>query len=659
MPIDRNQVSAHVYRGNFQKPARAFVEGRIVVKLREGSRADEIAQRVGARIERAAYRNSFLILKVSDRAAERIASRLRQRPGVEWANVDMLASTTFVPNDTLYPYQWHLDNEVYGGIGMEEAWKLNPGGTADVVVAVLDTGVAYQDYGNYRLAPDLARTTFVPGYDFINNDAHANDDNSHGTHVAGTIAQSTNNGGGAAGVAFNVSIMPVKVLGADGSGSVSAIAEGIRFAADNGADVINMSLGLQTQAWRIRALEEAVQYAANKGVLLIGAAGNNGVGQVAFPAAYPQVMAVGATGYDERRASYSNYGSGIELVAPGGDSTDLNNDGFPDMVLQQTINPNTQDPQDLNYYFLQGTSMAVPHVAGVAALLFSSGMTDAEAVRGVLTATARDLGPIGYDTTFGHGLLDAAAALSTTLPGEPDTVSEPDPVPSNITLSNAMLAENQPADTLVGVLTIDRSTDPSKVTYAVAEDTRFRVEGDKLFSVRPFDFEVEPDVPIEVTADDAASGISLTMAFTIQIEDDPSEDGDGDGLSDAEEDANGTNRTRADSDGDGFEDGFEVANPALRPIADDSQIFNYVVSSLQSDVQAQKENGLYTEAAIRNLRPGIPLIKFAPETGEATVSLQLQYSDSLEARSWQPLGAPFEWVDQNGGDIAFYRVFID
>jgi subtilisin family serine protease len=259
----------------------------------------------------------------------------------------------------------------------------------------------------YEQAPDLGGTSFVGGWDFVNDDAHPNDDNGHGTHVTGTIAQTTNNGFGVAGVAFGVSVMPVKVLDAAGTGAYSWIADGIHYAVDNGADVISMSLGGASGS---AILEEAVAYAYNNGVVVIAASGNDN-GAVGYPAAYDAyVIAVGATRYDETRAYYSNYGSSLDLVAPGGDlNVDQNGDGYGDGVLQNTFGDTTVD---WAYWFYQGTSMATPHVSGVAALLLTRdpGLTPDE-VRDVLQSTAEDLGAAGWDSTYGWGLVDAEAAL--------------------------------------------------------------------------------------------------------------------------------------------------------------------------------------------------------------------------------------------------------
>jgi serine protease len=325
------------------------------------------------------------------------------------------APPRFVPNDPYYMYQWHMPL-----IQAPEAWDRSTG--RDVLVAVLDTGAAYEDYEIYRRAPDLGQTRFVQGYDFINNDTHANDDEGHGTHVAGTLAQSTDNGAGVAGVAFDALVMPVKVLDARGQGAYDVIAQGIIYAADRGARVINLSASGRGGS---QALQEAVNYAANKGVLVVAAAGNSGA-EVEYPAAYANALAVGAIGYDLARVDYSNFGPELDLAAPGGNTdVDRNGDGYPDGVLQQTFRG---DVTNFGLYFYEGTSMATPHVSGVAAMLFGlSPQASSGQVRRALENTARDLGVLGRDNEYGYGLVQAANALAAI--GGPPT-STPTATPS-------------------------------------------------------------------------------------------------------------------------------------------------------------------------------------------------------------------------------------
>ncbi|MBC7977719.1 MAG: peptidase S8, partial [Myxococcales bacterium] len=305
------------------------------------------------------------------------------------------------PNDPQYKFQWHLQQ-----IGMPEAWKLADGN--GVIVAVLDTGVGFEDHKNIHVLPDLKGITFVEPFDFVGNTKHAGDDHGHGSHVTGTIAQVTNNGIGVAGVARNVRIMPLKVLSASGSGSVAGIANAIRYAADKGAKVINMSLG---GAFPSAVLKKAVAYAHGKGVTVICAAGNESRGRVGYPAAYPGAVAVSATQFDEATTFYSNWGKDVDIAAPGGNTRiDQNGDGMPDGVLQNTIV--IGDPTKDDYFGFMGTSMAAPHVAGVAALVVGEGVTDPDRVEKILKDSARKPNKQPYTAErYGAGIVDAPAAV--------------------------------------------------------------------------------------------------------------------------------------------------------------------------------------------------------------------------------------------------------
>ncbi|HDP93955.1 MAG TPA: PKD domain-containing protein [Candidatus Aminicenantes bacterium] len=320
-----------------------------------------------------------------------ILKQLNAEPGVVVAEQNAYAYKFDVPNDPLYsPYQWHMTK-----IGMESAWDVSTG--SGVVVAVIDTGVK-------KTLEDLAGTQFTAGYDFVNNDTDPTDDEGHGSHVCGTIAQTTNNGVGVAGIAYNATIMAVKVLNQRGSGTYDDIADGIIWAADHGAHVINLSLGGSSS---LQILEDAVNYAWNQGVVVVCAAGNDGVSTPFYPAAYTNSISVSATTYLDTLASYSNYGSTIDISAPGGDSGDNNGDGYDDMILQNTFSRNSE-----GYYFYAGTSMASPHVAGVAALVKSANPSLSNSqVRSILESSAKDLGASGWDSYFGHGRVDAYAAV--------------------------------------------------------------------------------------------------------------------------------------------------------------------------------------------------------------------------------------------------------
>ncbi len=374
----------------------------------------QIVQDHGCRIARTSDLGDFHLVRVPTSATpEDMVALFGQHERIRYAELNYCIQATFVPDDKLYSYQWNFENTATGGIHMDEAWSIEEG-DPNVIVAVVDTGVAYENYGGYTQAPDLAETRFVPGYDFVNDDNHPNDDNGHGTHVTGTIAQSTNNLIGVAGVAFRCSIMPVKVMDSQGQGDAFTVSQGILFAVNHGAHVINLSFGSPQPS---TTLQNAVQTAYQRGVTVVAAAGNDGANgnPPSYPAAYSNYcIAVGAVRYDLARAPYSTKGSYISVVAPGGDTTvDQNGDGYPDGILQQTFDDN---PNVFAYWFFQGTSMATPHVSGLAALLVSHGITGPDKVRKAIETTARDLGPAGWDQEYGWGLIDAHAALAAAKP---------------------------------------------------------------------------------------------------------------------------------------------------------------------------------------------------------------------------------------------------
>ena len=309
-------------------------------------------------------------------------------------------------NDPMRALQWHLD-----AINAAEAWTQTRGEGA--VVAVIDTGVAYKDLDwkgvHAKAVPDLEGVPMVGGETFLDRALPDGlDDHAHGTHVAGTIAQATDNGIGVAGVAHGAKIMPLKVLGGDGRGSVAAIANAIRYAADNGADVINMSLGGPLPS---SAMSKAVAYAHEKGTTVICAAGNEKRSKVSYPAAYKHSVAVAATNWEGTRSFYSNWGKKLDISAPGGDTrSDKNGDGHPDGVLQNTIK--IQDPAHHDYLWFQGTSMASPHAAGVAALVASAGVTNPNEVERILKETAKHPNNVEWDVNYGAGIIDAEAAVA-------------------------------------------------------------------------------------------------------------------------------------------------------------------------------------------------------------------------------------------------------
>lgn len=413
--------------------------GRVIVDMDDDASPDEIA-RVAAEMARLdpgptpaseilplvdadAEPYQIRVTPRLDGDLERLAREIADEPGVEVAEVERrvavpeLSQPTAMtppdgetpetddgggwrPNDPMYRYQWHLDQ-----INMPTAWRRANG--RGVVVAVIDTGVTAEDSGRFRRVTDLRDVRFVAGASFV-SDGPPNDDHGHGTHVAGTIAQATNNRVGVAGIAMEASIMPIKVLDAGGSGSWASVAAGIRWAADHGARVINMSLGGPRPSEVIR---QAVEHAHSKGVVVVAAAGNTGREPVEYPAGHDHVIAVGSVRFDRSLAWYSSRGRGLDLVAPGGDTrVDQNGDGVPDGVVQNTIVPG--DPSRDDYLPWQGTSMACPHVAGVAALLVGRGVRDPAVVERMLTSSARKEGP--DKERIAAGILDAAGAVKMT-----------------------------------------------------------------------------------------------------------------------------------------------------------------------------------------------------------------------------------------------------
>ncbi|MGA1875688.1 MAG: S8 family serine peptidase [bacterium] len=336
-----------------------------------------------------------------------VVALLRAEPAILYAEQNWVGQVSLIPNDPLSRYQWHL-----GAMNMNLAWDISNG--SGVIIAVLDTGVAYENFDVYARAPDLSGTSFVSGYDFVNDDPNPDDDEGHGTHITGTIAQTTNNLLGCAGGAFGATIMPVKVMDNTGNGLLTDIVDGIYYAVNNGAYILNLSLGFGDNP--TLALEEAVNYAADSGCLVICSAGNYATNLPNYPAAYPACIAVSAVRFDRTLGDYSNYGSYIDLCAPGGDlQVDQNLDGYPDGILQQTHDGTNFT--NFGYYMGRGTSWAAANASAVAALVISAagGALTAAEVRSILETTARDLGTAGWDEYYGWGMVDAYAAVSGTL----------------------------------------------------------------------------------------------------------------------------------------------------------------------------------------------------------------------------------------------------
>ena len=382
---------------NFKGLAQQGEFESIIIDFKEEIPIAEVSkdiQQISQQYDRAVNLNS--IFSIDDRVYvlegdKQLLKELKRSPlhkATEYIEANYQYHALKAPNDPDYSKQWNFRN-----INVEQAWDETKGD--GVTVAVIDTGVSR--------VPDLKLTKFVKGYDFVNDQVNASDDNGHGTHVAGTIAQSTNNGYGVAGIAYEAKIMPLKVLAGSGGGTVADIAESIKFAADNGADVINMSLG---GGGASKLMEDAIDYAYQKGVVIVAAAGNEGRNSSSYPARYPHVISVSATDAAGEKAPYSNFGAGVDISAPGGSETGK--------IIQNTIDPSSGESVFVGF---QGTSMAAPHVAGVAALIKASGVSEPAEVLSILKQSSRKVqeDPLNH---FGAGHLDAGGAVKLALKGQ-------------------------------------------------------------------------------------------------------------------------------------------------------------------------------------------------------------------------------------------------
>jgi len=426
------------------------VPGEVLVKFRAGvspEQALEINRRVGGVERKRIPRGNLAVVRLSDQTSVDAAiAAYRRSPLVEYAEPNLYAyldaappARNLVPNDPGYGLQWHYPN-----VNLPSAWDISTGSSL-VVVAVIDDGFLFSH-------ADLIGVT-VQGRDFVNDDSDPNYEvcdpaapESHGSHVSGTIAAATNNGVGVSGVnwggAGRTKIMPLRVFGNYGgvcTATLDDIVEAIYYAADHSARVINMSLGLSAPS-PPQSLQDAVNYAVGTGVIVVASAGNSNQDLDAsprYPVCLNNVVGVAATDISNGKAYYSNFGSCVDISAPGGDvTTDLNGDGYADGVLSTTGTP-TNPTQ---YIFFQGTSMAAPHVAGLAALLVAKGVTGPSTIQSVLQSTATDLGASGYDFIFGWGKINAAAAMGAPAPINPVRAFTGDLSGSILTVRSNMVA---------------------------------------------------------------------------------------------------------------------------------------------------------------------------------------------------------------------------
>ncbi len=341
----------------------------------------------------------YLFTIEETRAVPFEVKRLGVHPDVKYSGYNYICHKHLIPNDTYWNYQHGMRQ-----INMPTAWNLETGNST-ILIAVLDTGI---DLDNI----DLVANIYSDGYDSVNNDFIADDDEGHGSHVAGIIAAVTNNGYGVSGVAHDCSLLPVKVLDHTGAGDSYTLADGIVWATNQGADVINMSLG-----WPVidgvaytpspeGPVKNAIAHAYNNKVTMFASSGNDGEPAVGYPSAYSQVISVGAVTKHDMKTNYSNWGDNLDIVAPGGDSPPTE-----DLIL-------STGPADA-FYWMGGTSQACPHAAGVGALVIARGATSPESVRYILQISAIDLGESGRDDMYGDGRIDAYRAL---LAAKPDQV---------------------------------------------------------------------------------------------------------------------------------------------------------------------------------------------------------------------------------------------
>lgn len=422
--------------------APAYVPGEVVVGYAPSaggaSAQAAVAASVGATVGGAPAPRTR-VLHVRPGEVRATVAKLRGTPGVAFAAPNPVAhasATVPLPDDPgirgypggLAALQWNF----YGPFGVNalEAWSnlagRAPGGRG-VRIAVLDTGIAYRDLGRFRRSPDFAGTRFVAPYDFVDRTPYPVDRNGHGTHVAGTIAEATDNDLAVTGLAWGATIMPVRVLDSRGYGDATTIAKGIRYAVKHGAKVVNMSLEFSTSVRQseIPDITAALRYATRRGVVVVGSSGNEGEARIAYPARTSNVISVGATTDDGCLADFSNDGFGLDLVAPGGgDDADLSNDpncrpGRHGGDIYQMTYTGTSIARFGLPSGYDGTSMAAPHVTAAAALTIASGVLGAKPtpsqVECRLKATAKALGIPGPNRVYGYGLVDAGAATSAAV----------------------------------------------------------------------------------------------------------------------------------------------------------------------------------------------------------------------------------------------------
>lgn len=494
-------------RSTPEGPAGEYAPGELLVKFADGAEnramTDIMAQHQATYV-RNLYHNPVQLWQVPEGRELDIAAELTADPRIEYAepnyiyhafdmpSVPVVLDADEIPDDPYYINQWGLPK-----INAPQAWDVTTG-SATVIIAILDTGVDPSH-------PDLV-SKLVPGHDFVDDDTNPMDDHGHGTHVAGIAAAATDNATGIAGVCWECKIMPVRVLNADGSGSTADITEGIMWASENGAQVLNLSLGGPDYSLSMQA---AVTSATSRGSLVVAAMGNDAQdgNPIMYPAAFSYVVAVAATGPYDTRAYYSQYGYHTDIAAPGGDMNYLHDpDGIFSILptFNVTLN-NYPYYYSMNYDYLQGTSQATPHVSGVAGLLYSlnPGLSPAQ-VEDTMTSTAIDLGVLGKDIYYGWGLVDAHAAVV------------------HVAGINAPVLDNIANTDGDGIYTVDWSYVPGSDSYTLQEDDNPSFSSPETFSTSVSQMQISGMDPgtwyyrVRAVADSITSAWSNVKSVTVK-----------------------------------------------------------------------------------------------------------------------------------------------
>jgi thermitase len=466
----------------------AYAPDRVIVKFAPGlppTLIHQIAASHGATVARDITPLGVKVLRVPKGHVLDTVAALSKNPNVIYAEPAFAVHGTLDPNDPYYASRQYGPQIIQANL----AWDITQG-SSSIVVAVVDSGVDPNH-------PDLAGK-LLPGYDFANNDSDPSDDNGHGTHVAGIVGALTNNGVGTASIGFNTRILPVKVLNAYNSGYWDWVANGIVYAVNHGAHIINLSLGGTTPS---SVLQDAVNYAWSRGALIVAAAGNNGNDVPFYPAAYDVVMGVAATDYNDARWGLSNYGSFVSVSAPGA-----------------SVYSTYWDSGTSTYRYMSGTSMAAPHVSGVAALLLAqdAGRSNAE-LRTIIESTADDLGDPGWDPYFGHGRVNAYRAVTYQGSGGDPQPPAPTPTPtSELPTSTPTPTPEPPTPTPTSkpptVTTTPTPEPPTPTPTPVPNEPSIRVKDIVMsYKARKGTYQVKTEVYVVDDLGKAVRGVAVTV----------------------------------------------------------------------------------------------------------------------------------------------------